>query len=180
MCTWQLEKNITLTKQTFVGKVMSLLFDTLSRFVIAFLSRSKCLIISLLQSPSAVILEAKKMKSFTASTFPPYICHEIMSQLGPWQILFSFFFFTLVLPLLDCHMHVCMLSCFSHVWLFAALWTLAHQALLSVVFPRQECWSDFECHLQWHGGDFPDPGIEPASPVAPAWQDSLPLSHWGS
>ena len=70
---------------------MSLLFNTLSRFVIAFLSRSKCLIISWLQSPSAVILKPKKMKSFTASTFPLSICHEIMSHLGPWQILIFFF-----------------------------------------------------------------------------------------
>ena len=62
----------------FVGKVMSLLFNTLSRFVIAFLPRSKHLLISWLQSPSAVILEPKKIKSVTASTFSPSICHEVM------------------------------------------------------------------------------------------------------
>ena len=55
----------------------SLLFNTLSRFIIAFLPRSKCLLISWLQSPSAVILEPKKIKSDTASTFPPSICHEV-------------------------------------------------------------------------------------------------------
>ena len=71
-------KTIALTIQTFVGKVMSLLFNMLSRFVIAFLPRSKCLFISWLQSPSAVILEPKKIKSVTASTFPPSICHELM------------------------------------------------------------------------------------------------------
>jgi len=62
----------------FVGKVMSLLFNTLSRFVIAFLPSSKRLLISWLQSPSTVILEPKKIKSVTASTFSPSICHEVM------------------------------------------------------------------------------------------------------
>ena len=73
-------KTIALIRWTFVGKVMSLLFNTLSRFVIAFLPRSKCLLISWPQSPSAVILEPKKMKSFTVSTFSPSICHE---KVGP-------------------------------------------------------------------------------------------------
>ena len=71
-------KTITLTKWTFVGKVMSLLFNTLSRFLIAFLPRSKRLLISWLQSPSALILELKKIKSATVSTFFPFICHEVM------------------------------------------------------------------------------------------------------
>ena len=66
--------------QTFVGKVMSLLFNTLSRFVIAFLPRSKCLLISWLQSPSMVILKPKKIKSVTVSTLFPSICHEFMRQ----------------------------------------------------------------------------------------------------
>ena len=60
-------KTIALTRQTFVGKVMSLLFNMLSRLVIAFLPRSKCLLISWLQSPSAVILEPPKIKSVTIS-----------------------------------------------------------------------------------------------------------------
>ena len=64
-------KTIALTKQTFVGKVMSLFFNMLSRFVIAFLPRSKCLLISWLQSPSAVILEPKKIKSVTVSIVSP-------------------------------------------------------------------------------------------------------------
>ena len=63
---------------SFVGKVMSLLFNMLSRFVIAFLPRSKCLLISWLQSPSAVILEPKKIKSVTVSIVSPSICHEVM------------------------------------------------------------------------------------------------------
>ena len=71
-------KTIALTRWTFVGKVMSLLFNVLSRFVIAFLSRSKCLLISWLQSPSAVILEPKKRKSATVSNVSPSICHEVI------------------------------------------------------------------------------------------------------
>ena len=70
-------KNIALTI-TFVGKVMSLLFNMLSRFVTAFLPSSKRLLISWLQSPSTVILEPKEIKSVTASAFPLFICHEVM------------------------------------------------------------------------------------------------------
>ena len=64
-------KTIALTRQTFVGKVMSLLFNMLSRLVISFLPRSKCLLISWLQSPSAVILKPRKIKSDTVSTVSP-------------------------------------------------------------------------------------------------------------
>ena len=71
-------KTIALTIWTFVGKVKSLLFNTLSRFVIAFLPRRKHLLISWLQSPSTVILEPKKIKSVTASTFSSSVCHEVM------------------------------------------------------------------------------------------------------
>ena len=66
-------KTIALTKWTFVGKVMSLLFNMLSRLVIAFLPRSKGLLISWLQSPSAVILEPPKIKSLTVSIVSPYL-----------------------------------------------------------------------------------------------------------
>ena len=71
-------KTITLTRQTFVDKVMSLLFDTLSRFVIAFLPRSKHLLLSWLRSPSTVILEPKIIKSVTVSNDSPSICYEVM------------------------------------------------------------------------------------------------------
>ena len=71
-------KTITLTRWTFVGKVMSLLFNMLSRLVITFLSRSKHLLISRLQSPSAVLLEPPKIKSLPVSTISPSICHEVM------------------------------------------------------------------------------------------------------
>ena len=67
-------KTIALTRWTFVGKEMSLLFNTLSRFVIAFLPRSKHLLISWLQSLSAVILEPKKIKSVTVSIVSPSVC----------------------------------------------------------------------------------------------------------
>ena len=71
-------KTIGLTRRTFVGKVMSLLFNTLSRFVVAFHPRSKHLLISWLQSPSTVTLEPKKIKSVTVSILSPSICHEVM------------------------------------------------------------------------------------------------------
>ena len=75
-------KIIALTRWTFVGKVMSLFFSMLSRLVIAFLSRSKHLFISWLQSPSAVVLEPKKIKPVTVSTVSPSVCHEVMGPDG--------------------------------------------------------------------------------------------------
>ena len=80
-------KTIAWIRQTFVGKVMSLLFNTLSRFVIAFLPKSKHLLISWLQSPSTVILEPKKIKSVTVSFVSPCICHEVM---GPDTMILVF------------------------------------------------------------------------------------------
>ena len=71
-------ETIALTRRTFVGKVTSLLFNMLSRLVITFLPRSKRLLISWLQSPCAVILEPKKIRSATVSTVSPPICHEVM------------------------------------------------------------------------------------------------------
>ena len=71
-------KTIALTRRTFVDKVMSLLFNMLSRLVIGFLPRSKRLLISWLQSPSTVILKPKKIKSVTVSIVSPSICHEVM------------------------------------------------------------------------------------------------------
>ena len=71
-------KTVALTKWTYIDKVMSLLFNMLSKLVITFLPRSKRLLISWLQSPSAVILEPRKIKSDTVSTVSPSICHEVM------------------------------------------------------------------------------------------------------
>ena len=80
-------KTIALTRQTFVGKVMSLLLNMLSGLVITFLLRSKHLLISWLQSPSAVILDPQKIKSDTISTVSPSISHEVM---GPDAMIFVF------------------------------------------------------------------------------------------
>ena len=80
-------KTIALTGRTLVGKVMSLLLNILSRLVITFLPRSKRLLISWLQSPSAVILEPKKIKSVTVSTVSPSISYEVM---GPDVMIFVF------------------------------------------------------------------------------------------
>ena len=80
-------KTIVLTRQTFVGKVMSLLFNMLSRLVIIFLPKSKGLLILWLQSPSAVILEPPKIKSNTVSTVSLSISHEVM---GPDTYIYSF------------------------------------------------------------------------------------------
>ena len=80
-------KTIALTRQTFVSKVIALLFNMLSRLVIAFLPRSKRLLISWLHSPSAVILEPKKIKTPTVSIVSQSICHEVM---GPDAVVFVF------------------------------------------------------------------------------------------
>ena len=80
-------KTIALTRRTFVGKVMSLIFNMLSKLVIAFLPRSKRLLTSWLQSAFAVILQPKKIKSVTVSIVLPSICHEV---LGPEDIIFIF------------------------------------------------------------------------------------------
>ena len=95
-------KTMALTIQAFVGKVMSMLFNMLSKFVIAFLLRSKCFLISWLQSPSTVILGPKKIKSATTSTFPPSICHEVMEPdamilvFTCWILSQPFYSFTLI------------------------------------------------------------------------------------
>ena len=126
--TWLLGKTIALTIWTFVGKVKSLLFNSLSRFVIAFLPKNKCLLILWLQSLSTVILEPKKRKSVTASTFPPSIYHEVMGLdaiiLISWMLSFKpAFHFPLLqssrgslvplcfLPLEWYHLHIC--SCWN-------------------------------------------------------------------
>ena len=80
-------KTIASTTWTSVGKVMALIFNRLSKFVIVFLPRSKPLLISWLQSPSVVILEPKKIKSVTAYNFPPSICHEVI---GPDAMILAF------------------------------------------------------------------------------------------
>ena len=85
-------KTIALTRRTFIGKVMSLLFNMLSRLILTFLPRSKRLFISWLQSPSAVILEPKKINSDTVSTVSPSIFHEVM---GPDAMILVFWIWAL-------------------------------------------------------------------------------------
>ena len=80
-------ETIALTRWTFVGKIMSLFFNMLSKLVIAFLPRSKRLLISWLQSPSTVIWEPKKINSLTVSIVSPSVCHEVM---GPDAMIFIF------------------------------------------------------------------------------------------
>ena len=75
-------KTIAMTRWTFLGKVMTLLFNMLSRLVITFLPRSKCLLISWLQSPSAMILEPRKIKSLTVSIVSSSVCCEVMGPLN--------------------------------------------------------------------------------------------------
>ena len=118
------EKTTALTRWTFVSKVMSLLFNMLSRFVIAFLPRSKHLLILWLQSPSAVILEPKKIKSATLSPFFPSVCHEVMG-LDAMILVFWMLSFKPALSLSS-------FSQFSCVRLFVTPWTAAHQASLSI------------------------------------------------
>ena len=93
-------KTIALTRRTFVGKIMSLLFNMISRLVITFLPRSKRLLISWLQSPSAVILEPPKIKSYTVSTVSPSISHEVMGLDAMifvfWMLSFKANFFALL------------------------------------------------------------------------------------
>ena len=99
---------------------MSLLFNTLSRFVIAFLPRSKCLLISWLQSPSAVILEPKKIKSVPASTFPQSICHEVMGPNAMILVLFVCLFNNFPLFIFYLFLTILGLFCYADFSLVAA------------------------------------------------------------
>ena len=102
----------------------------------------------------------------------PHDCRPASPRTQPFSL--SLFFFSLMKVLWSLHC-VCMLSCFSHVRLFATPWTVACQAPLSMEFSRQEYWNGLPLPP---AGNLPDPGIEPTSPAALALQaDSLPLSH---
>ena len=151
-------KTITLTKWTFVGKVMSLLFNILSRLVTAFLPRSKHLLISWLQWLSAVILEPKKIKSVIVSTFSPSTCHEVM---GPdtiilvfWMLSFkpafslcSFTFikrlFSFSLPLVWYHLHIWTCWCNSDDSQDKFLHLPAFRTVLLIPHHWSGIWSQF-------------------------------------
>ena len=180
-------KTIALTRWTFVGEVMCLLFNMLSRLVITFLPRSKRLLISWLQSPSAVILKPKKIKSDTVSTVSPSISHE---EMGPdamilvfWMLSFKYIqklvddtsswekenrWVSSSTPLSRNKENVEIKRTFypdvQHACMLVARhltpWTVAHQAPLSMGFSRQEYWSGWSYP---HPGDLPHPGIEPTS-----------------
>ena len=125
-------KTITLTIQTIVGRLMPQLFNTLSRFVITFLPRGNHLLISWLQSPSTVILEPKKRKSVTTSTFPPSICHAIM---GLDAMILVFPIFSLK-PALSLCSFTLIKRLFSSSWLSAIrVVSSAHLRLLTFLLP---------------------------------------------
>ena len=117
-------KTIALTRRTFVDKVMSLLFNMLSRLVITFLPRSKCLLISWLQSPSTVTLEPRNIKSGTVSTVSPSICHEAMGLdamiLVFWMLrfkpTFSLSSFTFIKRLFSSSSLSAIRWCHLHIW----------------------------------------------------------------
>ena len=137
-------KTIALTIQTFVGRVMCLLFNILSRFFIAILPRSKCLLISWLQSASAVILEPKKRKSVTTSTFSPSICHEVMG-LDAMILVFLIFSFKLVLSLSSFSLIKGSLvpPCFLPLeWYHLHIWSCWCLSCLS--------WNQLVTHPAWH------------------------------
>ena len=136
-------KAIALTRWTFAGKAMPLLFNTLSGFVMAYLPRRKRLLISWLQSPSAVILEPKKRRSVTASTFSPPICQEVMGLdamiLVFWMLSFKSAFslssFTFIKRLFSSSLlsaiRLVVVQLLSCVWLFVTPWPAAGQPSLS-------------------------------------------------
>ena len=129
-------KTIALTRQTFVGKVMSLLFNTLTRLVIAFLPRSKCHLIFWMQSPSAVILEPQKRKSVTVSIVSLSICREVMGQDAmififqtvSFKPAFSFSSFTFIKRLF-------ILSSFSAIRVVSSVYLMLLIFLLAILIP---------------------------------------------
>ena len=134
-------KTIALTGQTFVGKVMSLLFNMLSTFVTAFLPRNKCLLISWLQSPSAVILEPMKIKFATVST-PPFFCPEVMG-LNAMILVFLMLSFKPAF-----HSHLLVPLCFLPLELY-------HLHIRSCWYFSQQSWFQLVLHPAWHFTWFP-------------------------
>ena len=137
-------KNIALTRQAFVGKVMSLLLNTLSRLVTAFLPRGKCLLISWLQSPSGVILEPRKIKSLTVSTVFPSICHEVM---GLDSMIFIFWMLSFK-PVFS-------LSPFTFIKRLSSSSSFSAKRVVLSVYLRllkfsQQSWFQLVLHPVWH------------------------------
>ena len=136
-------KYVAFTIWTFVGRVMSLLYNILSRFVIAILPRSKHLLILWLQSSSALILEPKKMKSDTVSTFSPSICHEVIgldAMIFVFWILsfkpaFSLSYFTFIINL-----SLVPLYFLSLKWYYLHIWGCWYFSQLVIHPPRHFAW----------------------------------------
>ena len=133
-------KTIALNIRTVVGKVMSLLFNTLFRFVIAFLPRSNRFLILRLQSPCAVILKPKKRKSVPASTFSPSVCHEVKGT-GCHDL--SFFKYWVLSWLFHCHLSLS--SRFFCSSLLSAVRVVSSTYLRLLIFSWQS-WSQFVIH----------------------------------
>ena len=137
-------KTVALTTWTFVGKVMFLLFNMLSRFVIAFLPRARCLWISWLQSLSAAVLESKKIKSVTVCIFSSSVCHEVMGQDG---MIFVFWMLN-VKPAFS-------LSSFTLSWsslvpLHFLPWEWYHLHIWCCWYLFWQSWFQLVIHLAWH------------------------------
>ena len=167
-------KNIAFTKWTFVGKIMSLLFNMLSRLVITFLPRSKCLLISWLQSPSAVILEPKKIKYVTVSIVSPSICHEMM---GPdamalvfWMLsfkpTFSLSSFTFIKKLFSSSSLSSRRVCHLHIW---GYWYFSQKSWFQLVLHPAQSFSWCTLHMLNKQGD----NIQPWRTPFPIWNQCV-------
>ena len=169
-------KTTALTRQTFADKVMSLLFNIPSRLVITFLPRSKCLLISwLLQSPSAVILEPRKIKSATVSTVSPSICHEVMGSdamiLVFWMLSFK--------PTFSLLSFTCIKRLFSSFWL-SAIRVVSSAYLRLLKFPTAilipACASSSPAFLMMYSAyklNKQDDNIQPWRTPFPIWNQSV-------
>ena len=144
-------KTIPLTKQTFLGQVMCLLFNMLSRLVIAFLPRSKRLLISWLQSSSTVILEPKKINSVTVSIVSPFLCHKVMRldamPLGFWMLSLEPAF-TL---LFDLHQRLFSSSLLSSIkWYHLYIWEywyFSWKSWFQLVLHQAWCFAQYILHI---------------------------------
>ena len=134
---------MALTRWTFAGKVMSLLFTMLSRLVITFLPRSKCLLIAWLQSPSAVILELKKIKSVTVSIVSPSICHEVM---GPVAMILVFWMLSFK-PTFSLSSFTCIKRLFSSS---LSSIMMVSSAYVKYWYFSQQSWFQFVLHPAQH------------------------------
>ena len=137
-------KTIALTRWTFVDKVMSLLFNMLSRFVIASLPKSKSLLISRLRSPPAVILESKKIKSVTVSIVSPSICHEWLGWM-PWSPVFECWILS---QLFHSPLSASSIGCLGPLRFLSLKWSRLH--IWSCRYFSWQSWFQLVIHPTWH------------------------------